>query len=237
MSFILSEYLKKKRKENNMSQRQLAKISGVSNSEISKIEGGIRKSPNPETLKKLGEALTINYSILAEKCGYIVDESKKIDYFNGDVIIKTIEDVSELEKRKYLETNKKLLVKVVDILNSKLNLKFQIEYKVSNNLHFDAIAFNKYNEVFCIDVNYINTSYSNYFIESIINKYKSKCLDYYMYFSSKDIYSKIYFEAVIVLDNMDYIEEIEQRFRKEIKLINSIFSYRVFLYDELIDME
>lgn len=234
---VLAEYLRKTRLENNMSQRELAKISGISNSEISKIESGQRQMPKPDILKKISESLNIEYSILAQKCGYMNDDNYFINYYDGSILIKTIDEVGEIREQKYLNTNEKIINKVVQKLNKDLNVEFQIKYKIKHDLYFDAIAFNKYNDIFCLQVNYINTKYPQYFIDNIINKFKAKFLDYYIYFNEKGSSNNTYYQAILVLDNMELVQEIEQRFKQEIALINNFFSYKIYLYDELINIE
>jgi transcriptional regulator with XRE-family HTH domain len=65
------EYLKHLRSEKEISQRELAEKSGVSNAEISRIETGERKKPSPITLKAIAPFLNITYEELLKKAGYI----------------------------------------------------------------------------------------------------------------------------------------------------------------------
>ena len=55
----LGEYIREKRKEKNMSQRDLAAASGISNAEISRIESGKRKEPSSSVLRDLAKALNV----------------------------------------------------------------------------------------------------------------------------------------------------------------------------------
>ncbi|HBJ1646233.1 TPA: helix-turn-helix transcriptional regulator [Clostridium botulinum] len=232
----LADYLKKSRLENNISQRELAKISGVSNSEISKIESGQRQMPKPDILKKISESLNIEYSILAQKCGYINYDKYCTNYYDGNILIKTIDEVGEIRKQKYLNANDEIINKVVQKVNKELNIEFQINYKIKHDFYFDAIAFNKYDDIFCLQVEYMNTQSPYYFIDSIINKFKARFLDYYMYFKGKENTGNTYYQAVLVLDNVELVQEIEQKFKKEIALINNFFSYKIYFYDELINI-
>lgn len=237
MFLALAEYLRKTRLENNISQRELAKISGVSNSEISKIESGQRQMPNPDILKKIAESLNIEYSILAQKCGYINYDNYFINYYDGNILIKTIDEIGEIKKQKYINTSEKIINKVVQKANKDLNVEFQIKYKIKHDFYFDAIAFNKYNDIFCLQVEYMNTQCPYYFIDNIINKFKSKFLDYYIYFKEKGNVENIYYQAVLVLDNVEVVQEIEHKLKQQIDLINKFFSYKIYLYDELISAE
>lgn len=64
------QYLKKIRKDRNMSVNQLATYSGISNAQISRIENGLRNAPKPETIKKLSQALKVDYQEMMQVAGY-----------------------------------------------------------------------------------------------------------------------------------------------------------------------
>ena len=68
----IGEMIKKRREKLGFSQRQLAYLSGVSNTEIKRIEDGDRKQPSQEILKKLATPLRINYEELLKAAGYYV---------------------------------------------------------------------------------------------------------------------------------------------------------------------
>jgi transcriptional regulator with XRE-family HTH domain len=55
----IAENLKHHRKENEMSQVELAKQSGVSQAQISAIENGNKPNPGVVTIKKLADALSV----------------------------------------------------------------------------------------------------------------------------------------------------------------------------------
>lgn len=69
----LAKYLRTKREDKGLSQRQLSVLSGVSNSEISRIETGTRKNTSPEVLRALAEPLGVSYEDLMVKAGYLSD--------------------------------------------------------------------------------------------------------------------------------------------------------------------
>ena len=69
----LAKYLRKKREDKGLSQRQLSVLSGVSNSEISRIETGTRRNTSPEVLRALAEPLGVPYEDLMVKAGYLSD--------------------------------------------------------------------------------------------------------------------------------------------------------------------
>jgi|LFRM01.1.fsa_nt_gb transcriptional regulator with XRE-family HTH domain len=66
----IAEMIKQRRTELGMSQRQLASVSGLSNSEISRIESGERKSPSPRVLLALSAALDLSYDALMQEAGH-----------------------------------------------------------------------------------------------------------------------------------------------------------------------
>lgn len=65
------EFIKSLRKENNLSQRDLAEKSGISNAEISRIETGERQKPSPMALKAFAPHLGKTYEELLKQAGYI----------------------------------------------------------------------------------------------------------------------------------------------------------------------
>jgi transcriptional regulator with XRE-family HTH domain len=67
----LAEMIKNLRQRRGYSQRKLSLLSGISNTEISRIEKGIRTKPSPDTLKKLASHLGVTYNDLMEMAGYL----------------------------------------------------------------------------------------------------------------------------------------------------------------------
>lgn len=57
------------REERGFSQRKLAEIANITNSTVSRIESNQVK-PDPLTLEKLSQALSVEKSLLMTKCGY-----------------------------------------------------------------------------------------------------------------------------------------------------------------------
>ena len=66
------------RKERNLSMRELAKESDVSQAYISQIENNKRNTPNIIVLKKLAKGLGVNEIDLMYEAGYINEEDQKI---------------------------------------------------------------------------------------------------------------------------------------------------------------
>jgi transcriptional regulator with XRE-family HTH domain len=81
MSGIFGKYLTQLRTEKGMSQRELADKSKISNTEISRIESGLRKNPAPATLRSLAIALGIEYRDLMKMAGYIEEIHEKDKFY------------------------------------------------------------------------------------------------------------------------------------------------------------
>ena len=66
----LGGLIREKREEKGLSQRQLAEKIDVSNTEISRIESGERRSPAPYILRRMAPHLGVTYRRLLELSGY-----------------------------------------------------------------------------------------------------------------------------------------------------------------------
>ena len=62
------EYVKELRCKRDLSQRELAKLSDLSNAEISRLEKGVRKNLSIKTLMKLANGLGIDDFELIKLC-------------------------------------------------------------------------------------------------------------------------------------------------------------------------
>lgn len=69
-SLDLSEKIKYLRKEKNLSQGALSRLSGVSVAEICRIENGERKNPSINLLNKLLEGLNVSTEVYLEVTGF-----------------------------------------------------------------------------------------------------------------------------------------------------------------------
>lgn len=87
----IAEIIKEKRLESGMSQRQLGLVSGISHTEISTIEKGMKMNYSLLMLIKLCEVLDIDFTELLRESGYLEDntikkyrvlaQSKKEEYY------------------------------------------------------------------------------------------------------------------------------------------------------------
>lgn len=97
-------YLQYLRDLRGLSITQLAKLSDVSPSYISRIENGGRRPPKPEILKKMAPHLAIGYNELMVKAGYLTNNNEDL----------RIEDDETKELFISLTESKKALLKVVN---------------------------------------------------------------------------------------------------------------------------
>lgn len=128
MNFELSKLIKEGRINKQLSQRELARNTGIDNATISRIEKGTIKRPTIEILSSLSSALDIDFHKLIELCNYnINDLIKSISQkrFNNEYIINNI---SNYKLKQYLSKNDGFdYVDVVKVLegfkNGKLTIK------------------------------------------------------------------------------------------------------------------
>lgn len=90
MKATFGEFIKRIRKEKDITIKELGEISGVSTAQISRLESGVRKSSRPETVKALADALGIDYKTAMNEAGYgFEDEEKTLT--NEQEFVKDIE--------------------------------------------------------------------------------------------------------------------------------------------------
>jgi transcriptional regulator with XRE-family HTH domain len=81
----LGKYVRSKREEAGLSQRQLAQGAGVSFSNISRLESGFHTSPTPGLLKNIADVLDIDLAELLAYLGIEVTGSGSLnDYLRRD---------------------------------------------------------------------------------------------------------------------------------------------------------
>jgi len=81
MYITIGKYIADLRTIKGMSQRELAEKSGLSNTEISRIETGKRIKPTPSTLKSLATALEAEYTDLMKVAGYIEEVHEEDGFY------------------------------------------------------------------------------------------------------------------------------------------------------------
>jgi len=121
----IGEVITEAREKANLSQRQLAKLANINNSELSKIESGVRKEPSPKILRKISNVLDVNYSDLMYMIGLGIEVSP-LNPFIKDYYSKLKgEELNEAEVN--VLGNKQNLEKLVLSCEEKLNDKSIIE--------------------------------------------------------------------------------------------------------------
>lgn len=76
----VGELLKEGRLKRELSQKELAELTGVKNFEISRIESGVTAKPSKETLLRLAPYIGLPYSELLLRCGYSGVDNKEVFY-------------------------------------------------------------------------------------------------------------------------------------------------------------
>ena len=71
----LGKFIENKRKEKDMTRNALAVASGISHTEIKRIETGDRKQPSAKVLSALAVALSIPQEDLMKIAGYVPDDN------------------------------------------------------------------------------------------------------------------------------------------------------------------
>lgn len=91
------EYIKKVRDSKGMTLNQVALYSEISAAQLSRIETGKRNAPKPATIKKIAEALKIDYEELMEKAGYLEETTQKV--YKNDLPKLNVKDEKDIAKQ------------------------------------------------------------------------------------------------------------------------------------------
>ena len=144
----IGEVITEAREKANLSQRQLAKLANINNSELSKIESGVRKEPSPKILRKISNVLDVNYSDLMYMIGLGIEVSP-LNPFIKDYYSKLKgEELNEAEIN--VLGNKQNLEKLVLSCEEKLNDKSIIESErelLQNTIEDTKYQINTQNEI------------------------------------------------------------------------------------------
>lgn len=107
----IGEVIAEAREKKGLSQRQLAKLANINNSELSKIEAGIRKDPSPKILRKISTIIDVNYSDLMYIIGLGL-EVTPLNYFiknHYSKLNKEELDIAEVNVLGSIENSEKLV--------------------------------------------------------------------------------------------------------------------------------
>jgi transcriptional regulator with XRE-family HTH domain len=99
MAGSLGEFLQEQRKHAQLSLRQLAERTGVSNPYLSQIERGLRK-PSADVLQQIGKALRISSEALYVRAG-LLDHNERATTVEDAVLADTV--LSDRQKRVLLD--------------------------------------------------------------------------------------------------------------------------------------
>lgn len=104
----LNEYLKLERKKNKLTLMNLARKANISYGMLYRLEDESIKKPSPELLKKISEALSLDYQKLLKMAGYLEgviekrDVVEKKDYMVYDFQSCFQSSMKELFKKSYI---------------------------------------------------------------------------------------------------------------------------------------
>ncbi|MEM5832358.1 MAG: helix-turn-helix transcriptional regulator [Candidatus Aenigmatarchaeota archaeon] len=85
MNGKLGQFLKKVRKEKNLTLRFVEKRTGISNAYLSQVENNKILKPSPIILYKLAKCYKISYGYLMMLAGYPLPSQKKKSYLNEEI--------------------------------------------------------------------------------------------------------------------------------------------------------
>ena len=144
----IGEVITEAREKANLSQRQLSILANINNTELSKIESGVRKEPSPKILRKISNVLDVNYSDLMYMIGLGIEVSP-LNPFIKDYYSKLKGDeLNEAEVN--VLGNKQNLEKLVLSCEEKLNDKSIIESErelLQNTIEDTKYQINTQNEI------------------------------------------------------------------------------------------
>ena len=150
----IGEVIAEAREKANLSQRQLAKKANINNSELSKIEAGIRKEPSPKILRKISNVIDVNYSDLMYMIGLGIEVSPLNpfikDYYSklkgaelNEAEVNVLGNKQNLEKlvlsceeklkdKNIIESEKELLLNTIEDTRYQINTQIEIINLIQN---------------------------------------------------------------------------------------------------------
>lgn len=96
MAETLGQFLRTVREQNKLSTRAVKKETGITTSQLSRLECNITRTPSPTTLKKLALLYNIKLIDLFQKAGYL--DSKDVDFYM-ESCFKGIEKLNPEDKK------------------------------------------------------------------------------------------------------------------------------------------
>ncbi len=96
MTETLGQYLRTLREQNKLSTRDVEKRTGITTSQLSRLECNITRTPSPKALKKLALFYNIKLIELFQKAGYL--EPEDMDTYM-ETCFRGIEKLNQEEKK------------------------------------------------------------------------------------------------------------------------------------------
>lgn len=159
MKQSLAELISSARKDKNISMRELARLSGITNSEISKIESGKRSTPKLKTLKAICRYLDICY----EECLYILNLGGTYN-INNPIITEYYQNINEEDIKITYKGIKGQIIENNNQLTYMKDMLLQVDNKNDKDILIDTIKSLEYQ-------NKTNNYIKNILEEKIINIY------------------------------------------------------------------
>ena len=125
----IGEVITEAREKANLSQRQLAKLANINNSELSKIESGVRKEPSPKIIRKISNVLDVNYSDLMymKLKGDELNEAEVNVLGNKQNLEKLVLSCEEkLNDKSIIESERELLQNTIEDTKYQINTQNEI---------------------------------------------------------------------------------------------------------------
>ena len=106
----LGQFLKEKRESSGLSLKRLSSITGISDSELLKIENGTRKKPGWEHLCKIAKALNLQIKDL-------------FDFSEDELSREEVKAMIDKTLEKFEKEDLEIAYKLIGILENKINQK------------------------------------------------------------------------------------------------------------------
>jgi transcriptional regulator with XRE-family HTH domain len=125
----LGKFVREKRLEKDMSQRELANAAGISNAEISRLESGKRKASSPAVLKAIAKALNVPVEVLLEKSGIIEEGKKAVDKALDDIGDMPVPQAGQSSLKQKRSFEEQTFISVDDLTDDEIaDIKRYIEF-------------------------------------------------------------------------------------------------------------
>ena len=98
MAETLGQYLRTIREQNKLSTRDVEKETGITTSQLSRLECSHTRNPSPVALKKLALLYNIKLIDLFQKAGYL--DSQDVDSYMDSCFKRSEEHTSELQSQR-----------------------------------------------------------------------------------------------------------------------------------------